>query len=225
MNPRISIIMPVMNEAAQIVDTLKVLQYCRQAGHEVIVVDGGSQDATCTLAQPLADKVLTSSAGRAVQMNTGAEYATGQILWFLHADTHIPSNVLDEVMQAQASGRRWGRFDVQLSGKHLLLRVVETMMNWRSRLTAVATGDQGIFIERTLFEQVGGFPAIPLMEDVAMSKRLRRQGRPFCSRVRLITSSRRWETRGVLPTIFLMWQLRLAYFMGVSPQVLADRYR
>jgi rSAM/selenodomain-associated transferase 2 len=159
-------------------------------------------------------------------MNAGAAAARGDVLWFLHADTVPDSDAGETVLAAlAASGRDWGRFDVRLSGHHPLLRMVETLMNLRSRFTGIATGDQGMFVRRTSFQAAGAFPDIPLMEDIALSRQLRRSGRPVCVRNRLKTSSRRWEARGVLCTIALMWWLRLAYFLGADPRRLARWYR
>jgi rSAM/selenodomain-associated transferase 2 len=221
----VSIIIPTLNEAAILQSTLQRLQPWRDAGHEVVLVDGGSVDGSVAIAVPLADRVLRSEAGRARQMNAGAEAARGEVLLFLHADTRLPDSA--ETMMRQALvARPWGRFDVTLSGRHWLLRVVERMMNWRSCLSGIATGDQAIFVERDLFEAVGGYPEQPLMEDIALSRRLKRRvGPPACLRPPLITSSRRWEENGILRTIWLMWRLRLAYFLGVSPQRLAQQYR
>ena len=223
--PRISIILPVLNEEAHIVACLNVLQPLRGAEGELIVVDGGSRDRTLALAEPLADRVIGGSHGRAAQMNAGAGQASGAILWFLHADSLPPMDAVARIQAALARPDRcWGRFDVRLSGRHPLLRVVEALMNIRSRLTGIATGDQGIFVRRNLFERVGGYPLIALMEDIALSRLLKRQGRPVCLRQRLTTSSRRWEQDGILRTILLMWRLRLAYFFGADPNQLARIY-
>lgn len=222
---RISIIIPALNEADTLNDTLGSLQQWRKHGHEVILVDGGSEDESQAIATPLVDVVLESEKGRAQQMNAGAHLAKGEVLLFLHADTQLPEKA-DDMIQHALGQYRWGRFDVRLSGSHWLLRVVERLMNWRSCLTGVATGDQAIFLERKLFDEVGGFPELPLMEDIAISKLLRRQvGRSACLRPPLTTSSRRWEENGILRTTLLMWRLRLAYFLGVSPQHLARHYR
>jgi len=222
---RISIIIPALNEAATLKAILEPLQDWRQAGHEVILVDGGSEDESQNVASPLVDVLLESERGRARQMNAGARVASGEALLFLHADTRLP-DAADMLVQRALGQCRWGRFDVRLSGSHWLLRVVERMMNWRSCLTGIATGDQAIFLERKLFDELGGFPELPLMEDIALSKRLRhRVGRPACLSPPLTTSSRRWEENGILRTILLMWRLRLAYFLGASPQELACLYR
>lgn len=221
----LSIIVPTLNEAGCITSLLNRLQPLRTAGHEVIVVDGGSSDATPRLAATLADRVITTAAGRARQMNAGADAAGNDVLWFMHADTGLPDGAAQQVIDAMRDGG-WGRFDVRLSGSDIRLRVVERLMNWRSRVTGIATGDQAIFVSRDLFASVGGFPAIPLMEDVAISRLLRKRQPPVCLRTpQLVTSSRRWERDGVISTIFLMWRLRLAYALGASPDALARRYR
>jgi rSAM/selenodomain-associated transferase 2 len=221
---RLSVIVPCVNEAAGIVETLDSLRPLRRQGHEVIVVDAGD-DATAALAAPLADRVLGSPRGRARQMNRGAAVAVGDVLVFLHADTRLPAGAEAAILAGlAATGRSWGRFDVRLSGEPPLLRVVETLMNCRSRLTGIATGDQAIFVTRERFRAVGGYPDIPLMEDVALSKALKRLGPPACLRDRVITSSRRWERNGILRTVLLMWRLRLRYFLGTDPAQLARHY-
>jgi rSAM/selenodomain-associated transferase 2 len=227
MSDRISIIIPALNEAAILEQALEPLQPLRQQGHEVILVDGGSSDATATLAAPYVDQVLAAGRGRARQMNRGAEAANGSILWFLHVDTRIPERAEGEIIQALgASGSfQWGRFNVRLSGNHWLLRLTGWLMNIRSRITGIATGDQGIFLRRALFENVGGYAEIPLMEDIELSKRLKSLAPPYCSSERLIASSRRWEADGIVRTILRMWYLRLAYFFGHSPERLAEHYR
>ncbi len=220
----LSIILPVLNEEASLPDVLARLQYLRQHGHEIIVVDGGSHDNSLMLAQQAADKVIVSRPGRALQMNSGAELATGDILLFLHADTTLPDAV-ERVLSEIEGDAFWGRFDVRLSGKRFIFRIIEAMMNFRSRVTSVATGDQAIFVNRSLFEKVGGYPEIALMEDVAISKQLRRIVKPVCLRSKVVTSSRRWEDRGIFKTILLMWKLRLYYFFGMSPQKISRMYR
>jgi len=223
---RISIIIPVLNEAPLIAHTLSALQPWRAAGHELIVVDGGSDDATIALSEPVVDRIIRSSRGRSRQMNAGARLAEGEVLLFLHADTFLPEGADRLIIDGlNRQGKCWGRFDVRLSGRHFLLRITEWLMNWRSRLTGIATGDQGIFVQSRLFEAVGGFPEIELMEDIALSKTLKRQGKPLCLRHRILTSSRRWEKEGILRTILLMWSLRLAYFLGARPRRLARFYQ
>jgi rSAM/selenodomain-associated transferase 2 len=224
-NPRLSIVMPTLNEAAGVGDLLAALQPLRHRGHELVVVDGGSTDGTAALARRFADAVLDAPRGRATQMNAGAAAARGRVLLFLHADTWLPPLADVLIQEAMASGRAWGRFDVRIEGRPRLLRVVAALMNLRSRLTGIATGDQAIFVTREAFERVGGFPAQPLMEDIELSRRLKRLGRPACLRERVCTAGRRWEQRGVWRTIFLMWRLRWRYWRGVSAARLAEAYR
>jgi rSAM/selenodomain-associated transferase 2 len=191
----------------------------------VIVVDGGSNDATAQLSQALSDQVISSSRGRSRQMNEGAGVATGDLFLFLHADTELPEGADGFMMEGlRTQVKDWGRFDVRLSGHHLLLRLTGFVMNWRSRLTGICTGDQGIFVRRDLFEKVGGFPQIDLMEDITLSRRLKKHGPPLCLRQTVVTSSRRWEKNGILRTVLLMWRLRLLYFLGLSPERLARIY-
>jgi len=222
--PAVTIVIPVLNEAAAIATTLGALQPVRRAGAEIVVVDGGSRDGTPRLAMPLADRVVAAPRGRASQMNAGAAAARCDSLLFLHADTVLPPDALASIETALRA-RAWGRFDVAIDGADPLLAVVAACMNLRSRLTGIATGDQAIFIRRAAFDALGGFPAIPLMEDVAFSRKARRAlGRPACLRSRVLTSGRRWERHGVLRTIVLMWRLRLAYALGADPHRLARRY-
>jgi rSAM/selenodomain-associated transferase 2 len=221
----LSFIVPVLNEAAGIEHFLHSLRACCLQDCEIIVVDGGSSDATTRLAKPLCDHVFVSTRGRAMQMNAGARRSTGALLCFVHADSSLPPCADLHIRAAlDDDDREWGRFDVRLSGRHPMLRVVERTMNLRSRLTGVATGDQALFMTRDLFESAGAFPEIPLMEDIAMSRKLKSLGPPACLSQRLITSSRRWEQNGVLRTILLMWKLRLLYFLGADPTRLAQRY-
>ncbi len=217
-----SLIMPMRNEASGIQQSLMPLQAQRGAELEIILVDGGSSDATAERARPLVDQLVESPPGRARQMNAGAAVARGDCLVFLHADTCLPDN-FTEIIRQQVTG--WGRFDVQLSPASPLLNLVAWMMNQRSRLTHICTGDQALVIRRALFEQVGGYAEIPLMEDIELCKRLRRHSHPARLRPPLTTSSRRWQKHGTMRTIVLMWWLRLAYWLGVSPQRLARWYR
>jgi rSAM/selenodomain-associated transferase 2 len=221
---RLSIIIPTLNEAAGIEATLARLQDARRRGHEVIVVDGGSGDATLRHCEGLADRMLVARRGRARQMNAGAAIAQGDTLLFLHADTLVPPDFDVHIVRALRNQPGWGRFDVRLSGRHPLLRVVERLMNLRSRLSGIATGDQGLFVSRTRFLDLGGYPDLPLMEDIALSRLLKRWRRPGCLRARLLTSSRRWESHGVLRTIVRMWWLRAAFFLGVPAARLARQY-
>jgi rSAM/selenodomain-associated transferase 2 len=222
---KISIIIPVLNEAALIAQTLSSLQPLRAAGHELILVDGGSNDDTIALSEPLADQIIRCSKGRSRQMNGGAKIARGDILLFLHTDTLLPKGADQLIIrEMEKREKNWGRFDVRLSGGHLLFRIVEWLMNWRSRITGIATGDQAIFVQRKIFETVGGFPDIDLMEDITMSKFLKKYGPPLCLWQRVVTSSRRWQRNGILRTILLMWLLRLAYFYKTDPRRLAQLY-
>lgn len=221
----LSIIIPCLNEAECIADTLTALGPARRRGAEVIVVDGGSNDGTVDRAAPLSDFVISATPGRALQMNVGVLRARGEILLFLHADSRPPEAVDGLIIDGlKRTGRSWGRFDVSIDGRHPLLRLVENLMNARSRLTGIATGDQGIFVTRSLFAAAGGYLNIPLMEDIDLSGRLKRYGPPLCFRHRIVTSGRRWEERGVVRTILLMWRLRLAYWLGADPRRLAMRY-
>ena len=223
--PALTVVMPVLNEADGIEATLASLAPLRQRGVELIVVDGGSTDGTPAIAQTQGARVCVSPRGRARQMNAGAAEAQGEVLLFLHADTRLPPDGDRLVGQAISAGARWGRFDVQITGRARMLRVVAALMNLRSRLTGIATGDQAIFVRRDTFEQVGGFPDQPLMEDIELSARLRQLAPPACLRERVATSGRRWETRGVWRTIVLMWRLRWRYWRGESPERLAEAYR
>ena len=199
---------------------LAALAPLRARGHEVIAVDGGSADDTVRLARPLCDRVVVSARGRALQMNAGARVASHAVLVFLHADTRLPADAVESILEG-LSGARWGRFDIRIDSDRPMLGIVACAMNLRSRLTGIATGDQAIFVRRDAF---AGFPEIPLMEDIAFSAAMKRRGRPACLRSRVLTSGRRWEARGVLRTILLMWRLRLLYFLGAAPERLARLY-
>jgi len=220
---RLTIIVPVLNEAAIIVAALQALAPLRTRGAEIIVVDGGSSDGTPDLAQSLADRVIAAPRGRGAPLNAGAALGTGDALVFLHADTALPENA-DRLVAAALRQRSWGRFDLRIAGRHPLLAIIARMINWRSRATGIATGDQAIFVTREAFLAVGGFPDLPLMEDIAISRRLKRLCRPYCIGAPVVTSGRRWEHHGVLRTVVLMWRLRLAYYFGVEPARLARRY-
>ena len=220
---RLTIVVPVLDEATIIVGALRALEPLRARGAEVIVADGGSSDSTVRLAQPLADRLVAAPHGRGATMNAGAALAAANALLFLHADTTLPDNA-DRLIAAALTRRAWGRFDLRIAGRHRLLAVVARMINWRSRLTGVATGDQAIFVTREAFLAVGGFPDLPLMEDIALSRKLKRLCQPFCIAAPVITSGRRWDHNGVWRTIVLMWRLRLAYYLGAEPARLARRY-
>lgn len=224
--PWLSVVMPALDEAAGIAIALAPLQPLRARGCEIIVVDGGSRDDTVALATPLCDKVLSSPRGRSLQMNAGADAARGSVLLFLHADTRLPDSADLLIREALAGGgRSWGRFDVRIAGRSAMLPVVAAMMNLRSRLTGIATGDQAMFVTRTAFEAAGGFPPIALMEDIALSRSLRRLGRPANLGARVVTSGRRWDENGAWRTILLMWRLRAAFFLGANPDTLSAQYR
>ncbi len=220
---KLSVIVPALDEAAGIAATLEALAPLRASGHEVIVADGGSTDQTATIAARFADRVIAAPRGRARQMNAGAALAAGDALIFLHADTRLPPDAAQLVVEA-LERRDWGRFDVRIEGRSPWLTVVAFFMNWRSRLTGIATGDQAMFVRRKVFAAAGGFAEIPLMEDVELSARLKRISAPACIASRAATSGRRWERRGILRTVLLMWRLRLAYFLGARPEDLARRY-
>ena len=219
----LSIVIPVLDEARGIGAALAALGALREQGAEVVVVDGGSRDETRNLARKDCDRLVEAPRGRGAQMNAGAFAARGELLVFLHADTRLPADGARAIREALAHGE-WGRFDVAIEGADRLLALVAAMMNIRSRLTGIATGDQAIFVRRAAFDAVGGFPEIALMEDVALCKRLRQRSAPVCLRERVTTSARRWRRHGTLRTIFLMWGLRLAYALGADPRRLARRY-
>jgi rSAM/selenodomain-associated transferase 2 len=222
---KLSIIVPVLNEADALPGLIEHLLPLRHRGAELLLVDGASVDATVSLAERAGLPVVRAGRGRARQMNAGAARACGDLLLFLHADTRLPEQALQLLGACLAGARCWGRFDVRISGRPAMLKLVAALMNLRSRWTGVATGDQAMFMTRHAFEAVGGFPDQPLMEDVEMSKRLRRLSRPVCIPARATTSGRRWESRGVWRTILLMWRLRWAYWRGVPAGQLAKAYR
>lgn len=219
---RLSIVIPVLNEAARLPDLLARLA---QFDAQIIVVDGGSRDGSPDIALAAGVTVIESHPGRARQMNAGAAATDGEVLLFLHADTVLPADAIRLIRDALAGGRVWGRFDVVIDGRPKMLRVVATLMNLRSRLTGIATGDQAMFVTRAAFDAAGGFPRQPLMEDIELSAHLLRQSRPACIGVPVRTSGRRWEQRGVWRTILLMWRLRWDYWRGVPASELAERYR
>jgi rSAM/selenodomain-associated transferase 2 len=220
-----SIVIPVLNEAPAITDRLLALAGLRARGVEVVVADGGSTDDTCARADSLCDRLVGAPRGRAAQMNAGAAVSRGDLLLFLHADTILPVGATDGLAQRLAvAGHRWGRFDVAIDGQHPMLGMVAAAMNLRSRWTGIATGDQAIFVTRAAFEAAGGFPDLPLMEDIAFSRAMKAFGPPLCLRDKVVTSGRRWESRGLWRTIWLMWRLRLAFWRGADPARLARLY-
>ena len=223
---QLSVIVPVLNEESVIVSALESLQGMRANGVQVILVDGGSHDATVNLAQPLVDHLINGVRGRASQMNAGAKIASGDVFLFLHADTLLPHNANEILLQQFATSKKaWGRFNVRIEGKPFMLRVIAHMMNWRSRLTGIATGDQAIFVRRDDFFAVGGFPNQPLMEDIELSRKLKRRSAPLCLTQKVTTSGRRWSEAGVWRTIFLMWRLRFKYWLGVSADQIHKEYK
>ena len=223
---RLSIVIPVLNEAARLPTLLSGLQPLRARGVELIVADGGSGDCSRELAAPFVDRVIEAPRGRARQMNAGAAEARGEVLLFLHADTTLPPDADALVLRAMNAGAAWGRFDVRIDGRSRWLPIVGALMNRRSRWTGIATGDQAMFVRRSVFEQLGHFPDQPLMEDIELCKRLLAAGhRPACLRERVTTSGRRWDERGPLRTIVLMWQLRWRYWRGASAQSIWEAYR
>ena len=219
-----SIIIPAFNEAEVLNESLIHLQPLRAAGIELVLADGGSTDDTVNISTPLVDQLVRAPKGRARQMNAGAKVAKGEWLLFLHADTHLPHNFHQCLTQITSSALVWGFFSLRLDGVHWFFRCIEFFISLRSRITRVATGDQCLFIQSKAFKQVGTYPDIPLMEDVAISKKLRVMSKPFVCNSPVLSSSRRWERHGVLKTVLLMWRLRLAYFFGSSPQTLVRIY-
>jgi rSAM/selenodomain-associated transferase 2 len=227
----LTIVIPVLDEAAIITATLQTLTPLQARGAEVIVVDGGSSDGSAALAQPFADRVIAGSLNRGAALNAGAALGRGNVFIFLHADTTLPDRadqLITTALACQSSDRAyrccWGRFDLRIAGRHPLLALVARMINWRSRLTGIATGDQAIFVTRKAFWSVGGFPDLPLMEDIALSQKLKRECRPLCIATPAVTSGRRWDYHGLWRTIVLMWRLRLAYYLGAAPARLALAY-
>ncbi|MDH5517814.1 MAG: TIGR04283 family arsenosugar biosynthesis glycosyltransferase [Gammaproteobacteria bacterium] len=220
---KISVVIPTLNESDSITNTLKPLQAWRKRGHQVVLVDGGSTDDTANKAELLVDLVLHSEQGRALQMNTGAERAEGDVLLFLHADTIIADNA-DQLILNALNDRPWGRFNVAFSSSRFVFKIIAFLMNLKSCLSSVATGDQAIFVSKKLFEDVGRFPQQLLMEDIELSVALRRHARSVCLSQKVITSSRRWEKNGLIKTVLLMWLLRFAYFSGVSSTTLKRWY-
>lgn len=220
----VSIIIPTLNEEVGIITFLTKLQPLRPQC-ELIVVDGGSDDETVSLAEPYVDDVVQASKGRAIQMNVGAAMASSPIVLFLHSDTYLPKDGINYILHAINQGYDWGRFDIQLSGKHKMLSVVAWLMNQRSRWTGIATGDQAIFVNKSVFDHIGGFSDIALMEDIDLSAKLKQGSKPFCLKYKVTSSGRRWISFGVLKTILLMWWLRLRYHFGAQASELEVLYR
>ena len=214
-----TVIIPVLNEAPHIEKLLAPL-----TDIDVIIVDGGSTDNTLALLTAFKAKVIQGSTGRARQMNAGAAEATGDILIFLHADTRLPEGWQNNLRDFADSKKVWGRFNVQFDETAPAFLVIAFMMNWRSRLTGICTGDQAIFVRRSAFDKHNGFADIPLMEDIDISRRLRRESWPYCVPDKATTSARLWRARGLIRTVLHMWWYRLQYFFGVSPERLVKSY-
>lgn len=224
MKPQLSIIIPVVNEVGQIAIKLQALQPLRDRC-QLLLVDGGSDDNSAKIAKPLVDQVLQSPCGRARQMNCGAAQAQADVLLFLHADTRLPDNAINLILQAVTDGYQWGRFDVSFDSSQPVFKLIAFMMNWRPRLTGIATGDQALFMTRQAFDSVSDFPDIALMEDIAISASLNKLGKPCCClKAKVVTSARRRQQHGIVKTILLMWWLRLRYFLGADPTDLVLRY-
>lgn len=224
--PALSVVVPVLNEAAGLASIIENLgAHCRSSIHhiEVFFVDGGSDDDSVAIITGYGYSCISSDKGRAKQMNAGAAQANADCFLFLHADSELPGGGLDEVIHTLRD-HQWGRFDIRVSGNAKMFVVISFFINWRSRLTGIATGDQGIFVRKSLFKNVGGFADQPLMEDIHISEKLGKVSAPRCLRSRITTSGRRWQQKGIWKTIFLMWWLRLMYWFGVSPLKLAKRY-
>ena len=223
---KLSIIVPVLNESRALPALLEHLLPLRRSGVEVVLVDGGSEDASVTIATCAGFRVIQAERGRARQMNAGAAESEGDVLLFLHSDTRLPDGAVQLIEAALADGgHAWGRFDVEFDVRSWTMDATAALMNRRSRVTGIATGDQALFMTRTEFDAVGGFPDQPLMEDVEITTRLRLRSRPACIQRPVRTSARRWQARGPWRTIFLMWWLRLQYWGGASPEKLARQYR
>lgn len=223
---KLSIIVPMLDEAPELPGLLDHLLPLRRSGVEVLLVDGGSEDGSAAIATCAGFQVVLSDRGRARQMNSGAAATSGDVLLFLHADTRLPVGAIALVRAALADGRHvWGRFDVEFDLRTWTMDATAFGMNLRSRLSGIATGDQALFMTRAAYDAVGGFPDQPLMEDVEITSRLRRHSRPACIRRPVLTSARRWQSRGPWRTILLMWWLRLRYWCGASPADLARQYR
>lgn len=219
---KFSLIIPTLHEEKTIISCLLPLQPLRDKC-EIIIVDAAEQPMVNGPHAHLADQIISSAKGRARQMNTGAHHASGDILLFLHADTYLPEHAL-QLIEQHLGNKHWGRFDIQLSGDHFMLKVIAWMMNRRSRLTGIATGDQAIFVTQAAFEKAGRYPDIALMEDIALSKALKKISPPLCLNAKVTSSGRRWQRYGIYKTILLMWSLRLRYLFGAAPELLAELY-
>ncbi len=222
---KLSVIVPMLNEEPVIAATLRALAV-GAPGAEKIVVDGGSTDASVAVARPLCDLFFDAPRGRARQMNAGAARASGDALVFVHADTTVPPSFARDIESAFADAAvAGGRFDLRLDDPHPMCRLIGALINLRSRVSRTATGDQAIFVRRAVFESLGGFPDIPVCEDLDFARRLKRAGRIACLRSQVVTSARRWRRGGIARTVLQMWSIRLLYLAGVSPARLSRMYR
>ena len=220
----LSVIVPMLNEAATIAIALRAIRR-GAADAEIVVVDGGSTDASVAAAQPLCDRVLVASRGRAQQMNAGARASRGDVLAFVHADTLVPSTFAADIATALSDPAVvGGRFDVKLDSDALPYRLIGAMISIRSRISRTGTGDQAIFVRREVFDRLGAFPELELCEDLDFSRHLKRAGRVACLRSRVTTSARRWSRGGILRTVVRMWLIRAMYLMGVPPARLKRMY-
>ena len=229
----LSVIVPLYNEGEQVNDLLDHLRELTGLS-EAVLVDASDQAASNTVMDelqrrvdndPLVTLVRCLRPGRGAQMNIGAAHSSGAVLLFLHCDTRLPAHAAEHISRCIAHGRAWGWFDVRLDTRAPTYRLLERMINLRARVARIATGDQALFVTRRVFAQQRGFAEIPLMEDVELSRRLKRVGAPAVMAQPVLTSARRWQKNGVWRTIFLMWKLRLLYWVGVNPERLAAHYQ
>ncbi|MDX8381892.1 MAG: TIGR04283 family arsenosugar biosynthesis glycosyltransferase [Ghiorsea sp.] len=221
--PSLAIVIPVYNEVKVLPKALKSLQELNV--DELVFVDGGSTDGTQQVIEEAGFVCLQSEAGRAKQMNMGSESTISKIILYLHIDTSLSSSDISNIKKSYKHGYSSGRFNIKFTNGSITYRIISFFINMRSRFTKVSTGDQGIFVTRKAYEQVGGIPDLKLMEDVAFTKALKRVGRVACLSDNLVTSSRRWENHGVMKTVWLMWKLRFLFWLGVDSNKLSQMYR